>query len=956
VVQSSAMDCGPASLRAVLEGFGVPISFGRLREACQTEVDGTCIDTLEEVAVQLGLSAEQVIVPADHLLVEGARCMPALCVVRLPSGLSHFVVLWSHYRGLVQTMDPGTGRRWRRASSFLNELQRHAYPVPAAAWRAWAEGPDFTRPLLDRMHRLRIPEAVVTELVTTAFAEPGWLAPAALDAAVRMVTSLVRSRGVHRGREAAGLVRRSLEHALSDGPDDRLLPETYWSVRPLPASEGAAEEPAADRATSPRQQAEQAARLALRGVVVVRFLGLRERRRPGPAPAAPEPEPVASDGSAEASPTGAPPAAAPQDAAVAGDEETLPPELVAALTEPPQRPGRDLWRLLRRDPVLAPITVICAVGAAAFMVIAEALLFRGLLDIHQFLGLADQRAAAIAALAVFLTLATVLELPLASTVLRLGRRLEMRLRMAFLDKLPRLADRYFRSRLSSDMAERAHSAHGLRRLPGLASRLLRSAFLLLFTTVGIAWLDPRSTLLAAVVAVLSVVLPMIAQRFLVERDLRVRTHAGALTRYYLDAMLGLMPIRCHSAELAVRREHEALLVEWARAHRGRLQAATVVQGVLSLVGIALAAWLLAAHLHRAGESGMVLLLVYWALSLPAIGQSLATAASQYPGLRNITLRLLEPLEAPDETSAAATEEEQEQEAAGPSGRDGDPFPAVAIRLRDVTVRMGGHTILHQLDAEIPAGSHVAVVGPSGAGKSTLVGLLLGWTRPAAGELEVDGRLLDAGDLAGLRRRTAWVDPAVQLWNRSLVDNLCYGAERTAGPDLATVLEAASLHSVLERLPDGLQTVLGEGGGLVSGGEGQRVRFGRALRRADVGLVILDEPFRGLDRELRHRLLEAARQLWSSATLVCVTHDLEETTSFDRVLVIDSGRIVEDGPPDELRHRQGGHYQEMLAAERQVLGSLWGDPRWRRVRLEQGRLVVDRVQGAQLAEGVDGDAG
>src|SRR3989442_1807825 len=85
VVQTSAMDCGPASLKCLLEGYGVHASYGRLREACQTDVDGTSIDTMEDVAVQLGLDAEQIVVPVDHVLLAGGSALPALGVVRVPT-------------------------------------------------------------------------------------------------------------------------------------------------------------------------------------------------------------------------------------------------------------------------------------------------------------------------------------------------------------------------------------------------------------------------------------------------------------------------------------------------------------------------------------------------------------------------------------------------------------------------------------------------------------------------------------------------------------------------------------------------------------------------------------------------------------------------------------------------------------------------------------------------------
>jgi ABC-type bacteriocin/lantibiotic exporter with double-glycine peptidase domain len=102
VVQTSAMDCGPAALKCLLEGFGIRVSYGRLREACQTDVDGTSIDTLEEIANQLGLVAEQVMVPSDHLFIPNQELLPAIAVVRLPGGLLHFWVLWRRHGRFIR--------------------------------------------------------------------------------------------------------------------------------------------------------------------------------------------------------------------------------------------------------------------------------------------------------------------------------------------------------------------------------------------------------------------------------------------------------------------------------------------------------------------------------------------------------------------------------------------------------------------------------------------------------------------------------------------------------------------------------------------------------------------------------------------------------------------------------------------------------------------------------------
>lgn len=156
-------------------------------------------------------------------------------------------------------------------------------------------------------------------------------------------------------------------------------------------------------------------------------------------------------------------------------------------------------------------------------------------------------------------------------------------------------------------------------------------------------------------------------------------------------------------------------------------------------------------------------------------------------------------------------------------------------------------------------------------------------------------------------------------------NLTYGSDSNVSEAVGSATELAGLRSVLEKLPDGLQTALGEGGALVSGGEGQRVRLGWAILRPDVRLAILDEPFRGLERQHRHELLGRCRELWKEATLFCITHDLAMTRTFDRVVVLDRGRVVEDGSPTEL-------------AERPMGQELWSNTQWRKLRLERGELV------------------
>jgi ATP-binding cassette subfamily B protein len=856
VVQSSSMDCGPAALACMLQGFGVQASYGRLREACQTDVDGTSIDTLEDVAVRLGLEAEQVIVPLDFVFHPKSRVLPALIVVQLPGGMMHFTVMWRLHGPLLQVMDPAIGRRWLTRKHFLESVYVHTARVPASAWREWAAS-DAMLAIVEA--RLRSAGIDPQPWIQAARDDPGWRGLAALDAACRALAALQGAGALRKGREATRALQRLIAEPAS-------IDLQYWSVQPAGDDE-----------------------LAMQGAVFIHVRGVRE------APA---------------------------------DRRALGPELNAALAEKPPHPARELWRLLREGGWLSPGVAAAGLALAAAGVILEAVLLRSLVDVGRDLPLAGQRMAAMAAVVGFLLLLLLLDMRLARLIAGLGRQLEIRLRLAFLQKIPRLGDRYFHSRLKSDMAERSHTTHRIRGVPDLAARLGRSSCELIFTVGAITWVDPSVAPFAIGAALCAVGLPLLMQPVIAERDLRVKTHSGALCRFYLDALLGLSPIRTHGGERAVRREHARLLGEWARAGLVLQRTAVRVEALQLTTVFGFTALAILGYAAGTSEPGSLLLLVYWLLNLPLLGEDIALVAWQYPSYRSTTLRVLEPLGALEHRTAARTT---------PDGRERQAVGA-AIVFDGVTVRVAGHPVLHDVDLAIPAGSHVAIVGASGAGKSSLVGVLLGWHQPADGTVLVDARRL-ADCLDELRRQTAWVDPSVQLWNEPLTDNLLYGLTSEGVGRIDSAIQAAGLWSVIQKLPDGMRTELGEGGALVSGGEGQRVRLARALGKASARLVILDEPFRGVDHAERRRLLDEARRLWPRATLLYITHDISHTTNFDRVIVVEAGRVVEDGRPQSLAVSPDSRYRALLEAERTAYEQLWCEGRWQRARLDGGELRV-----------------
>jgi multidrug resistance efflux pump len=258
VIQSSAMDCGPAALKCLLAGHGLAVSYGRLREACQTDVDGTSIDTLEEVAVALGLAAEQRLIPVDHLFLPEAGALPALAVVRSPGGLTHFVVVWSQAAGLVQIMDPALGRRFVRAAEFASRLFVHRMPVPAEDLRGWLGSSEFTAPLRRRARALGLAGGRVDGWIAAASADPEILGLAGLDAALRLAASLVDAGAVKRGGEAARFVEQLLRETagLRGEALYARVPESFFTAVPGPEADTA----------------------WLRGAVIVRVRGVRPGR------------------------------------------------------------------------------------------------------------------------------------------------------------------------------------------------------------------------------------------------------------------------------------------------------------------------------------------------------------------------------------------------------------------------------------------------------------------------------------------------------------------------------------------------------------------------------------------------------------------------------------------------------------------------------------------------------
>lgn len=883
VLQASSADAGLAALQGLLQGFRAPVSLEPLRQLAARHGDPAAFDTLERTAADAGLTVRRRFVSPDHLLLAPAQALPALVRTRTNDGTVQYLVLWNRLASWVQVLDPRTGRRWMSPRELLDVLPVQSRTIAAAEWRAAAGTPQFTAPLRARMSALWLKNADADAWLQRALHDPEWRGLAQLDAAVRMVTALVQAGALRRGPEAARVMERILTppppgSGTGTAAAPLVVPPQYWSVQ------NSASRPSGSEI------------LVERGIPILHVAEL-----------------VRAPRTETARETRARPAGADVSA------HSL----------------RQVLELVRADGLLTPALLAVALVAATLAVMVQALVFQGLIDLTGLLRDRGQQLLFVAAIVVFMAVLFAVEVPINAIVLRMGRKLEMRFRIRFLDKIPRLGDYFFQGHLKSDLVQRAHSLRQLHLLPELAVTLFRLSFQLVLTTLGIIWLDPPSALLALSATASFLGLAYVTQPILQERDLRLRAQTGALSRFYLDAMLGLVPLKMHGAQRFYRREYEARVHDWSQSNWDLVRASNFLQALGVFVYALFAVLLVFDFIARSGTATGTLLLFFWILSLPVLATSFVQAVQQYPMLRSLTLRVLEPLNAPDENQFPVGRSNVQP--ATFNLQPATPLKGVSIEFSAVTVQLGGNTVLRDVQFAVRPGEHVAIVGPSGAGKTTLVGLLLGWHEPTAGECRVDGEIVRGAHLQALRRATVWVDPAIQLWNRTLWENVLYGNAPHALASPSRAVQEADLLDVIEQLDQGVETVLGESGGLVSGGEGQRVRLARGMARAGTRLVILDEPFRGLDRETRRTLLARAREFWRGTTLLCVTHDVNETRAFERVIVVEQGRIVEDAPPSELAANPASRYRALLDGEDAVRSGLWQSAEWRRLWIQDGML-------------------
>ena len=417
------------------------------------------------------------------------------------------------------------------------------------------------------------------------------------------------------------------------------------------------------------------------------------------------------------------------------------------------------------------------------------------------------------------------------------------------------------------------------------ARYLPQLVLALVVPVAVLGLVASIDLLSAGIMLLTLplvpVFMWLVGRYTERRTAQRREALRLLSTHFLDVVRGLPTLRAFNRGRAQAERIEQVSDEYRRATMGTLRVAFLSGTVLELaatLGIALVAVTVGVRLAEGGlglEAGLTVLVLAPELYLP-----LRNLAAQYHASADglaVGERLLDLAEEAGERSRGR--------ATPPSPRD------VPVRLEDVSFAYPARpdAVVAGLDLELEPGETVALTGPSGAGKSTIAALLLLLAEPSAGRVTVGGVDLAGCDPAAWREQVAWVPQQPTLFRGTVADNIRLGDP--GAPD-ATVREAAAqagADGFVRELPDGYETVVGDGGRPLSAGQVRRIALARAFLR-DAPLVILDEPTADLDPASAEAVGEAVVRLLGGRTVLLVTHRPDLEARADRVVVLGAEEV------------------------------------------------------------------
>ncbi|MFF3333981.1 NHLP bacteriocin export ABC transporter permease/ATPase subunit [Streptomyces sp. NPDC002888] len=483
------------------------------------------------------------------------------------------------------------------------------------------------------------------------------------------------------------------------------------------------------------------------------------------------------------------------------------------------------------------------------------------------------------------------------TILRLEGRIEATLQPAVWDRLLRLPTKFFTERSTGELASAAMGISAIRRLlagigPSVAQSVTVGAMnlgLLLWYSVPMAM-----AAMGMLVVIAGVFLGLGLWQVRWQRRLVVLTNK--LNNQAFQTLRGLPKLRVAAAE---NYAYAAWASEFAHSRElqqrlGRIKNLNTVLGTIYLPLCSLLMFMLLAGPARGAMSAAdfltfntsVTMLLTSVTQLTGAFVSAVAALPLFEEIRPV-------LDATPEVRTAST-------------RPGPLSGAIEARRLSFRYSDDGPLVLDDVSFEVRPGEFVAVVGPSGCGKSTLLRLLIGFDKPVLGSVLYDGQDLAALDQSAVRRQCGVVLQHAQPFTGSLLDVIC-GTEPYTPEEALAAAEMAGLAEDIKRMPMGLHTIVG-GNGAISGGQRQRLMIAQALIRRP-RILFFDEATSALDNETQRTVIESTRKL--NATRIVIAHRLSTVLDADRVIVMENGKVAQQGPPAHLLADTGGRLHELV---------------------------------------------
>ncbi|MFF8952083.1 NHLP bacteriocin export ABC transporter permease/ATPase subunit [Streptomyces sp. NPDC014940] len=483
------------------------------------------------------------------------------------------------------------------------------------------------------------------------------------------------------------------------------------------------------------------------------------------------------------------------------------------------------------------------------------------------------------------------------TMLRLEGRIEAALQPAVWDRLLRLPTRFFTQRSTGELASAAMGVSAIRRLLAGTGPVVAQSVTVGAMNLGLLFWFSVPMAMAAIG-----MLVVIAAVFLglglwqVRWQRRLVVLGNKLNNQAFQTLRGLPKLRVAAAE---NYAYAAWARQFARSRElqqkvGRIKNLTSVLGAVYLPVCTLLMFMLLAGPARGAMSAAAFLTFNTSVtmvltSVTQLTGSFVSAVAALPLFEEIR----PVLDATPEVRTAST-------------RPGPLSGAVEARRLSFRYADDGPLVLDDVSFAVRPGEFVAIVGPSGCGKSTLLRLLIGFDRPVSGSVLYDGQDLAALDQSAVRRQCGVVLQHAQPFTGSILDVIC-GTEPYTPEEAMAAAELAGLAEDIRRMPMGLHTIVA-GNGAISGGQRQRLMIAQALIRRP-RILFFDEATSALDNDTQRTVIDSTRKL--NATRIVIAHRLSTVLDADRVIVMEDGRVIQQGPPAELLADTGGRLHELV---------------------------------------------